>query len=188
MPGVYGNYPAVSMQPGDRALVVGWKYIPGFFGNVTPGGNGSTTDPDGDYPETLAANAASGPVVISAMGGRHPSTQRQLIWQVYPKGTVGLDLQVATADNAEDYVTIDTYSGSSNSGPRVITADNTATTTRSRSSSHSQAFYQLPVLSEFWILAADPPLSWLLHRCKERPCLGNTKSAPGGCINRMEQL
>ena len=128
MPGVYGNYPAVSMQPGDRALVVGLKYIPGFFGNVTPGGNGSSTDPDGDYPETLAANAASGPVVISAMGGRHPSTQRQLIWQVYPKGTVGLDLQVATADNAEDYVTIDTYSGSSNSGPRVITADNTATT------------------------------------------------------------
>lgn len=123
MPGVYGKYSAVAMQPGDRALVVGLKYIPGFFGNVAPGGNGSTTDPDGDYPETLAANAASGPVVISAMGGRHPSTQRQLIWQVYPKGTVGLDLQVATADNAEDYVTIDTYSGSSNSGPRCITAD-----------------------------------------------------------------
>ena len=130
MPGVYGNYPAVSMQPGDRALVVGLKYIPGFFGNVAPGGNGSTTDPDGDYPETLAANAASGPVVISAMGGRHPSTQRQLIWQVYPKGTVGLDLQVATADNAEDYVTIDTYSGSSNSGPQMYyrRLNSTATT------------------------------------------------------------
>ena len=124
MPGVYGKSAPVAMQPGDRALVLGLKNIPGFFGSVIPGGHASSTeDPEGDYSQTLSDNQASGPVVIAAMGGRHPSTQRQLIWQVYATTSVGLDLQVATADNDEDYVTIDSYTGSANSGPRCITAD-----------------------------------------------------------------
>jgi len=124
MPGVYGSAAPVALQPGDRALVLGYKNIPGFVGSSVPGGNASSQeDPEGDYAQTLTANQKSGPVVIAAMGGRHPSTQRQLIWQVYASGSVGLNLQVATADNDGDYVTIDTYSGSGNSGPRVITAD-----------------------------------------------------------------
>jgi hypothetical protein len=124
MPGIYGKAAPVAMQPGDRALVMGLRKIPGFQGNVTPGGNGSSNDSQGDYPETLGAGQASGPVVIAAMGGRHPSTQRQLIWQVYPTGTADLNLQVATADNDADYVTIDTTGSiSADSGPRVITAD-----------------------------------------------------------------
>ena len=125
MPGVYGSAASVAMQPGDRALVLGLKFIPGFLGSVQPGGTLSSaeSDPEGDYPQRLTAGQASGPVVIAAMGGRHPSTQRQLIWQVYANSAVGLNLQVATADNPGDYVTIDTYSGTGNSGPRVIGAD-----------------------------------------------------------------
>ena len=124
MPGVYGQTAPVAIQPGDRALVLGLRNIPGFQGSVVPGGGTSSTeDPNGDYSQTLTASQKSGPVVIAAMGGRHPSTQRQLIWQVYAKSSVGLNLQVATADNDGDYVTIDTYSGSTNSGPRVVAAD-----------------------------------------------------------------
>ena len=124
MPGVFGMTETVAMQPGDRALVLGLRNIPGFFGNVLPGGvKASTEDPKGDYPQTLSAGQASGAVVIAAMGGRHPATQRQLIWQVYPAGSAGLSLQVSTTKDASDFVTIDTYTGSTPSGPRVITAD-----------------------------------------------------------------
>ena len=124
MPGIYGQTPPVSMQPGDRALVLGLRNIPGFQGNVIPGGNAaSSEDSGGDYAQSLTASQASGPVVIAAMGGRHPSTQRQLIWEVSTKGIVGLNLQVATVDQDSHYVTIDTYSGTGNSGPRAITAD-----------------------------------------------------------------
>jgi len=118
----------VAMQPGDRALLLGLQNIPGFFGNVIPGGgSASTEDPNGDYTQTLTAGAAGRIVVIAAMGGRHPVTQRQLIWQVYPVGTAGFNLQVSTTAKAADFVTIDTYSGSTNSGPRVISSENNTT-------------------------------------------------------------
>jgi hypothetical protein len=124
MPGVYGSAAPVAMQPGDRALVLGLRNIPGFQGSVIPGGNAaSSEDSGGDYAQSLMASQASGPVVIAAIGGRHPATQRQLIWEVSAKGTVGLNLQVATIDQDSHYVTIDTYSGTGNSGPRAITAD-----------------------------------------------------------------
>ena len=119
MPGVYGTHAPVSLQPGDVAYVLGTKAIYGFQGS---GGSGSP-NLSLDQPQALTAGQASGPVVISAMGGRHPSTQRQLIWEVIPTGAVTLALQVAIRDLAGDYVTIDTYSSSSASGPRVIPSD-----------------------------------------------------------------
>jgi len=123
MPGQYGSFPPVAMQPGDRALVLGLRNIPGFQGSVTPGGSGSSTDSEGDYPQTLASGQASGPVVIAAMGGRHPSTQRQLIWRVFGAGSINVSLQVSIDDVAANYVTIDSYNSSGNSGARAITAD-----------------------------------------------------------------
>ena len=61
----------VAMQPGDRALLLGLQNIPGFFGNVIPGGgSASTEDPNGDYTQTLTAGAAGRIVVIAAMGGK----------------------------------------------------------------------------------------------------------------------
>lgn len=124
MPGTYGSAAPVAIQPGDRALVLGLKNIPGFQGNVIPGGGASSSeDFEGDYAQTLGAGAASGPVVIAAMGGRHPSTQRQLIWRVFGVGSINVSLQVSIDDEAGNYVTIDTYSGIGNSGPRAITAD-----------------------------------------------------------------
>lgn len=127
MPGTYGSAAPVAIQPGDRALILGYKNIPAFAGNVVPGGNASSAqDSEGDYADTLGAGKASGPVVIAAMGGRHPSTQRQLIWRVFNAGASNISLQVSIDDVAANYVTIDTYNGSGNSGPRVITADNSA--------------------------------------------------------------
>jgi hypothetical protein len=123
MPGVYGVAAPVAIQPGDRALVLGLRNIPGFQGSVTPGGTGSSTDSEGDYPQTLAAGQASGPVVIASMGGRHPVTQRQLIWRVFGSGSLNVSLQVSIDDVAANYVTIDTYDSTGNSGSRVIAAD-----------------------------------------------------------------
>lgn len=124
MPGVYGQAAPVAMQPGDKALILGLKAIPGFFGSNIPGGGASSSeDPQGDYPQTLANNQASGPVVIAAMGGRHPATQRQLIWRVFGSGSINVSLQVSIDDVAANYVTIDTYNSSGNSGPRAVTAD-----------------------------------------------------------------
>jgi hypothetical protein len=125
MPGTYGHGAPIAMQPGDRALLVGHEFIPGFQGNIPPSGNGSSTDSEGDYPETLLAGQASGPVVIAAMGGRHPSTQRQLIWRVFPLngGAVNVSLQASIDDVAANYTTIDTYNGTGNSGPRELVAD-----------------------------------------------------------------
>jgi len=124
MPGVYGVTAPVALQPGDRALILGLKNIPGFQGNVPPGGSASSSeDAQGDYPQTLTAGQASGPVVIAAMGGRHPQTQRQLIWRVFASGTPDIALQASIDDVDANYTTIDTYNSAGNSGPRVLVAD-----------------------------------------------------------------
>ena len=127
MPGQYGSAAPVAIQPGDKALLLGYKFIPGFVGSSVPGGNSSSAqDTEGDYADTLTAGQASGPVVIAAMGGRHPATQRQLIWRVFNAGASNVSLQVSIDDVAANYVTIDTYNSTGNSGPRVITADNSS--------------------------------------------------------------
>lgn len=113
----YGVGAPVSIQPGDRALLLGSESIPGFFGS---GGSGYSAPGSA---VTLQASQASRPVVIAAMGGRHPATQRQLIWRVFPTGSVNLLLQVSIDNEDVNYVTIDSYSGNTNSGARVITAD-----------------------------------------------------------------
>lgn len=110
--GFYGVSPAVSIYPGTVGLVLGQPALPG--------------SPVTKSAQTLLASGKSSPIVIAAQPGFHPSTQRQLIWRVFPTGSVNINLQVSVDDVDANYQTIDTYSGSS-ATVRTITADNSAT-------------------------------------------------------------
>jgi hypothetical protein len=119
MSGIYGKAAPQAIYPGWRGLLMGLRSVPGFFGS---GGSGAPNLASVS-PETLPASTASGPVVIAAAPQGHPPTQRQLIWRVFPTGSVNLNLQVSIDDVDANYITIDNYTGSSNSGSRVIAAD-----------------------------------------------------------------
>lgn len=115
----YGVGAPVALQPGDKGLLLGTEPVYGFFGS---GGSGAPNLSQ-ENPVTLQEGKAARPLIIAAMGGRHPQTQRQLVWRVFPTGSANLNLQVSIDDVDANYITIDSYSGSTASGPRVIVAD-----------------------------------------------------------------
>lgn len=111
------SYPG-QILPGDLGLLLGQKAVPGFFGNVASG----AADLANNNASTLAPNGVSRTIAINPRVGNHPATQRQLVWRVrLITGTAGLNLQVST-DGANDWTTIDTYTGTTDS-VRTITGD-----------------------------------------------------------------
>jgi len=110
-----------SIYPGDLGLLLGQKKIYGFQGSASSG----AADLGIDNPGTLASSASSRTIAIAARPGDHPSTQRQLVWRVrLITGTAGVNLQVSI-DGANDWTTIDTYSGTTDS-VRAVGADSGA--------------------------------------------------------------
>jgi len=75
--------------------------------------------------ESLPAGGSSRTVVIAAAAYGHPVTQRQIIWQVFGSGS--LDIQLEGSIDGVNFEVVDTYSGTGNSGPRIVQADTAAT-------------------------------------------------------------
>lgn len=110
-----------SIYPGSVGTFMGSRAIPGFA-------TGFATGPDlsVDRPEVLPAGGVSRPVVIAAQFGRHPSTQRQLVWRTFftdesllsPPGpglsptTLWLEASIDNKD--ENYVVIAAVTGDVN--------------------------------------------------------------------------
>ena len=109
------------IYPGDKGILLGHREIYGFQGSVHSGGY----NPAVSGPDTLAPSASSRSIAIAARPGDHPATQRQLLWIVrLISGTAGLNLQVSF-DGTNDWITIDTYTGTTDS-VRVVGAESGA--------------------------------------------------------------
>jgi len=77
----------------------------------------------GPTAENLPGNAASVPIVIAPRTPNQNSL-RTVVWRAFPAGaTVDLAFQVSIDANPLNFVTVDTYSGTGNSGNREIQAD-----------------------------------------------------------------
>ena len=112
---LYGEAPQ-SIAPGQIGTFMGIRAIPS-----TP-----IVAANESIPATVSSPpsvGASRPVVIAANVGGHGSTQRQIIWRVFGTVAVNINLEASIDDVPANYVVVDNYTGTGNSGARVIQAD-----------------------------------------------------------------
>jgi len=100
-----------SIYPRDIGTFMGLRAIPG-----------GPADREVDTDELFPAGDSSRPVVIAALHGNHPTTQRTIIWRVFGLGSGSCDIQLqASIDDVDaNYVTIDT---ATSDGQRHVQAD-----------------------------------------------------------------
>jgi Mrp family chromosome partitioning ATPase len=114
--GLFGVAQPISIYPGQIGTMFGAAPMP-----TGPTGLQATQF------DTVIAGAQSRPVVIAAVSGGFSTSQNQVIWRVFATGAVNVSLLASVDGNDADYVVIDNWTGTGNSGPRIIQADYDAT-------------------------------------------------------------
>jgi hypothetical protein len=97
----------ISIYPGSVGQFLGTNFVPG-------------SPPVTGY-ELFPASGVSRTVVIPAIVGGHATTQRQIIWRVFGVGSLGAIQLQCSIDNVDaNFVTVDSYTGTGNSGSQTI--------------------------------------------------------------------
>lgn len=94
-----------SIYPGANALAVGYPRVYGGPASLAS-----------DQPETMETGYKSIPIVVMAQPGLHPSTQRQVVWQIIygtAPSAATLLLEGSITDVDAEYATVDTSTSTS---------------------------------------------------------------------------